>query len=295
MPLFTDITFAVVGGDLRQAHLAGLLAADGLSVLTVGFERDVPISSDVLHVKSAAEAVSRARCVILPLPFSVDGASVNAPFSRAPIPLQTIWDAADKGMLVTGGMLSPAVYRSAEMHGFTAVDYYAKEEMAVRNTVPTVEGALQIAFEELPFTLHGARCLVLGFGRVGRTLCRALRGLGADVTGCARSYDDLAWVQTLDCVPLRLEKLAGSAGTFDVVFNTIPALILTEDLLARLKKGSLVIDLASKPGGVDFDAAKRLGVKTVWALSLPGKVAPHTAGQIIKDTVLHILEEEGLS
>ncbi|MFT9077876.1 dipicolinate synthase subunit DpsA [Ethanoligenens sp.] len=293
--MFTDTTFAVIGGDLRQAHLAGLLAADGLSVLTVGFERKIPISSDVLHVKNAAEAVERAHCVILPLPFTVDGSTVNAPFSRAPIPLQSIWEAADHDPLITGGMLSPDVVEAARTHGFRTVDYYAKEEMAVRNTVPTVEGALQIAFEELPITLHGTRCLVLGFGRVGRTLCRSLRGLGAEVTGCARSYDDLAWVRTLDCTPLRLDGLTGVAGRFDVVFNTIPARILTAELLTHLKKGCLVIDLASKPGGVDFDAAKQLGVKTVWALSLPGKVAPHTAGQIIKETVLHILEEEGLS
>lgn len=293
--MFTDTTFAVIGGDLRQAHLAGLLAADGLPVLTVGFERKIPISPDVLHVKDAAEAVRRADCVILPLPFSVDGSTVNAPFSRAPILLESLWEAADSHTLITGGMFSADAQRAASAYGSRVVDYYAREEMAVRNTVPTVEGALQIAFEELPFTLHGSRCLVLGFGRVGRTLCRSLRGLGAVVTGCARSYDDLAWVQTLDCTPLHLEKLAAAAGTFDVVFNTIPALILTKDLLSRLKKSCLVIDLASKPGGVDFNTAKQLGIKTIWALSLPGKVAPHTAGQIIKDTVLHILEEEGVS
>lgn len=293
--MFTDTTFAVIGGDLRQAHLAGLLAAEGRSVLTVGFERQIPMSPDVLHVKDAGEAVQRANCVILPLPFSVDGSTVNAPFTRAPISLASLWEAAGHDTLIAGGMLSEDARQAAKTHGFRLVDYYAREEMAVRNTVPTAEGALQIAFEELPVTLHGTRCLVLGFGRVGRTLCRSLRGLGANVTGCARSYDDLAWVQTLDCTPLHLEKLAGSAGTFDVVFNTIPACILNADLLTRLKKGCLVIDLASKPGGVDFEAAKRLGVKTVWALSLPGKVAPHTAGRIIKDTVLHILEEEGLS
>lgn len=293
--MFTDTTFAVIGGDLRQAHLAGLFAADGFPVLTVGFERKIPISPDVLHIKDAAEAVKRADCVILPLPFTIDGSTVNAPFSRASIPLETLWEAADSNTFITGGMLSADVQHAAHSHGFHMVDYYAREEMAVRNTVPTVEGALQIAFEELPFTLHGARCLVLGFGRVGKTLCRSLRGLGAVVTGCARSYDDLAWVQTLDCTPLHLEKLATHAGTFDVVFNTIPALILTKDLLSRLKKSCLVLDLASKPGGVDFDAAKQLGIKTIWALSLPGKVAPQTAGQIIKDTVLHILEEEGVS
>lgn len=292
--MFTDTTFAVIGGDLRQAHLAGLLAAEGMPVLTVGFERKQEFSPDVLHVKSAAEAVRKAKCVILPLPFSVDGETVNAPFSRAPIPLSSIWESAGENTIITGGMLTQEVYDAVGERGVRAVDYYAKEEMAVLNTVPTVEGAIQIAFNELPITLHSAHCLVLGFGRVGKTLCRGLLGLGAQVTGCARSYEDLAWVRTMGCSSLRLEKLAGAAGTFDVVFNTIPALILTENLLVRLKKDCLVIDLASKPGGVDFNAAKRLGINVIWALSLPGKVAPNTAGRFIKETVLHILEEEGV-
>ena len=43
--------------------------------------------------------------------------------------------------------------------------------------------------------------------------------------------------------------------------------------------------------GVDFDAAKDAGVRVIWALSLPGKIAPITAGKIIKDTILNILNE----
>ena len=53
------------------------------------------------------------------------------------------------------------------------------------------------------------------------------------------------------------------------------------------------MDLASKPGGVDMEAASRLGVRVIWALSLPGKVAPVTAGKIIRDTIYHILNELG--
>lgn len=292
--MFTDTTFAVIGGDLRQAHLADLLAADGFSVRTAGFEREAGLSPDVLQLKNVSEAVVRAQCVILPLPFSVDGETVNAPFACAPIALEDVWKAASKGAFVTGGMLTPAVYKEADVRGFTAADYYAEEELAVLNTVPTAEGAIQIALEELPVTLHGSRCLVLGFGRVGKTLCRGLQGLGAEVTGAARSYEDLAWMRTIGCKALHLDALQKEAGTFDAVFNTIPALVLDRDALARLKKDVLVIDLASRPGGVDFEAAKALGVHAVWALSLPGKVAPHTAGRFIQETVLHMLPKEGL-
>ena len=52
--------------------------------------------------------------------------------------------------------------------------------------------------------------------------------------------------------------------------------------------------MASKPGGVDLEAAAQLGVKVVWALSLPGKVAPVTAGRSIKTTIYNILHELGV-
>ena len=84
------------------------------------------------------------------------------------------------------------------------------------------------------------------------------------------------------------------AGCAALVVNTVPVRVLREAELADLKPGCLVIDLASKPGGVDFDAAARLGVKAFWALSLPGKVAPVTAGKSIKTTIYNILTELGV-
>ena len=59
-----------------------------------------------------------------------------------------------------------------------------------------------------------------------------------------------------------------------------------------MQSDALILDLASKPGGVDWDAAQALGRRVVWALSLPGKTAPFTAGEIIAKTILHMLETD---
>jgi dipicolinate synthase subunit A len=284
-------TFAVIGGDLRQVHLAGLLSADEYNVFAVGFDRDVEISPDVLRLKSASEAVMKSDCIILPLPFTVDGDTVNAPFARSPIPLEEIWGAAGKKQIVTGGKFTQDVYTAADSRGFCPVDYYEREELAILNTIPTAEGAIQIAMEELPVTIHNAQCLVIGFGKVSKMLCHDLAALGANVTACARKYSDLAYMKTLGYTPLQISHLGSSIADYDVIFNTVPAVILNESLLSRLHKDCLVIDLASKPGGVDFETAGRLGLKTFWALSLPGKVAPLTSGAIIRDTILNILAD----
>ncbi len=104
----------------------------------------------------------------------------------------------------------------------------------------------------------------------------------------------MAWIEAFGYGVEHTGQLEGWLCGYDLVINTVPARILGEEALADLRPGCLVIDLASKPGGVDFEAAARLGVKVIWALSLPGKVAPITAGQSIKSTIYNILHELGV-
>ena len=136
--------------------------------------------------------------------------------------------------------------------------------------------------------------LVIGFGRVGKALSQRLAGLGAKVSVAARKWADLAWAESCGYCGEQTEHLAGWLCGYDLVVNTVTAPVLGLTELSDLKPGCLVIDLASKPGGVDFDAAARLGVKVIWALSLPGKVAPVTAGQCIQTTIYNILRELGV-
>ena len=182
----------------------------------------------------------------------------------------------------------------AEERGLLLRDYFAREELAILNAVPTAEGAIQIAMEELPITLHEARVLVVGFGRVGRALAPRLQALGARVTVAARRYEQRSLAQSMGLGTERADRLPDWLCGYDLVVNTAPARVLGVEELSALKEGALVIDLASKPGGVDMAGAAALGVRVVWALSLPGKVAPVSAGRYIMDTVYHIMEELGI-
>ncbi len=161
----------------------------------------------------------------------------------------------------------------------------------MENSVPTAEGAIKIAIEETPFSLHGSKCLVLGYGRVGKILARMLQGIGANVWVEARKYADLAMIEGHGYEPLSLNEVKNYIDEFDVIFNTVPSLILDETMLRGVRSDTLIIDLASKPGGVDFNAAKLMGIRVIWALSLPGKISPVTSGMIIKDTIMNIINE----
>lgn len=162
------------------------------------------------------------------------------------------------------------------------------------NAVPTAEGAIEIAISETPVTIHGSKCLVLGYGKIGKILTKDLYGMGAITYAAARKYADLAMIEGHGYEPLQMSTLKGRINEFDIIFNTVPALILDDEVLSKVQKDALIIDLASKPGGVDFEAAKKYGLRVIWALSLPGKVAPITSGAIIKDTIMNIINELGV-
>ena len=97
--------------------------------------------------------------------------------------------------------------------------------------------------------------------------------------------------ESLGLNSVSVAALAGVAPAFDTVVNTIPARVLTEPVLAALRPESLIVDLASRPGGTDFTAAERLGHRALHALSLPAACAPETAGEFVAQTVCEILAE----
>ena len=171
------------------------------------------------------------------------------------------------------------------------MDYFARPELTVYNAIPTAEGCIGILLERRSRTLWGAAVLVLGFGPVGRALAVRLAALGARVTVAARRPVQRAMAEELGLRAVSLTDLAAAAAAFDTVVNTIPAPVLTTQVLAALPKGSLIVDLASKPGGTDFAAARRLGHTALHALSLPTVWAPETAGEALARTVQTILQE----
>jgi dipicolinate synthase subunit A len=282
--------FAVIGGDMRQAKLAELLQQDGHTVRVFAFDRAE--LHETIHICDTVRAATEgADCVVLPLPVSRRDGVLNTPLSMLTITLESVFGALDPGQTVCAGRIDQTTWDMAARYNVQVTDYFAREELAILNAVATAEGALQLLMEELPVTLWGLRCLVIGYGRLGKLLSYRLHCLGADVTVSARKWADLAWIRAMGYTAAVTPRLDGTLDAYDAVINTVPAQVLNENRLRELKPGCLCLDLASKPGGMDFAAASRLGVRAVWALSLPGEVAPVTSGAVIRDTIYHILEE----
>lgn len=283
-------TFAVIGGDLRQAYLAESIAADGYFVYAAEFDK-YPFSG-LVKKTSTEEAVERCTHVILPLPVTMDGITIQAPYSYHPIILDEYFASMLGEKPVFGGQLDK-LPKMEIWYKVRKYDYFQRESLAVENAVPSAEGALEIAMRELPVTINGSRCLVAGYGRIGKVLARMLSSLGAQVTVSARKPEDLAWIKLNGFRAVKTAEIRNS-GCYDVIFNTIPSVVFDAQTLSLVAESALVVDLASAPYGVDFEAAKRLNIKTILASGLPGKVAPQTAGIIIKNAIYQMIREESL-
>ena len=283
-------TFFIVGGDLRFAALADVLAENS-RVFAVGFDRTAIMSDKVQTSDSVFSLNERADCIVLPLPASADGITVSTPFSGRNISLESLTHIIKENGILFGGMISPKVPEMFESRNIAVFDYAQREEFAVMNAVATAEGAVQAAMEELASTLSGRKILILGAGRIAKVLIDVLSGFHTDITVAARKCSDLAWAEVYGCRSVHINDMDDVLDGFEVIFNTVPAVILDENRLKRIDRNCLVIDLASKPGGVDLETAGMLGVRALWLLSLPGRVAPVTSGKVIADTIRNILSE----
>ena len=278
-----------IGGDKRQLFCAKAFLNEGMKVTLGGF--DMLKSDGKMEITTPLEAALCSEFVVLPLP-CVKGGKLNAPFSKSEIAIDDALVRAMSGKKIFCGMKDRLISVAPSLNKELVYDYSLREEFAVKNALSTAEGALEIAMREFEGTISSARVLVCGYGRIGKALSAMLKALCADVTVSARKKSDLAWIELNGCKAVKTALLSDESP-FDIIFNTVPALIFDSRLLSHIAKNAIVIDLASYPGGVDFEACSRLSILAIHALSLPGKAAPKTAGETIKETITNMLEEDG--
>lgn len=192
----------VAGGDLRQVTAADSLSQD-YAVSVIGFDRFGTLPAGVSAVKHIQSLPKEIDALILPMPVTQDGLFLHTPFGSSAIPLSTLLPLVRQGGMVLGGRLLDRERSMIEAAGLRAGDYAKQESFAIRNAVPTAEGAIQIAMQELPVVLHKLPCLILGAGRVSCALQQRLHALGADVTVAARRCPDRARSDGGERKPLR--------------------------------------------------------------------------------------------
>lgn len=277
---------AVIGGDLRQRFLCAELKRRGYVVRTFGLGMDS---------YTLADTVRNAIAVILPVPATRDGKTVQMPLATdCECSISDLKDILPRGTHLLGGMIPEAWEKAFSTRGIRVTDYFRDEVFQLKNALPTAEGAIRLAMEALSVTLFGTRVAVVGYGRIGTFLTKILVSFGAKVSVLVRS--------PIACANAELQGAKGSLiengkivfpSDCRVVFNTVPCRVIHADDLRVLPSDCVLMELASSPGGFDPQEATALGFRVIAAQGLPGRFYPESAGAILAETVCAILGANG--
>ena len=278
--------FLVVGGDLRNVELAKLLKEDGKIVYTYRM-----IINSTKKLETFLEGVE---VVVGPIPFSRDGLTVNSTLVESKILIKNLLEKI-KGKILIAGNISEDVKKLAENYKIQVIDVMKSEKLAVLNTIATAEGTIELMITNTDTIIFESNVLILGFGRVAKTLANRLKGLVKSITCASRENDELAWIEVYGYEKLKLNDFVKCQESrkclenYNVIINTIPSMILDAEKLQYVNKEVLLIDLASNQGGIDKEETKKQGLKLIHALGLPGKVAPKSSARFIKDIIYEVV------
>lgn len=262
-------SFTVLGGDSRQNYLLSTL-------LTHGYTCHNATNLKEISPAALADMIYDSNLILGAIPFCQNGL-----LKASDISVDEFQTFLHEGQHLFAGALPKNFTDTAAMRRIICHDYMKNEEIAIFNSIATAEGLICDIIQSYPGNLYKSPTLILGFGRCARTLADRMRGLGCQVTVCARNETALAMAYSLGHNTLTLDEFALYAPQFDILINTIPSLIITKDILEHLTPDNYIYDIASIPGGVDFESARLMNIHASAHLSLPGKYSPKTSAEAL--------------
>ncbi|MFA1821236.1 dipicolinic acid synthetase subunit A [Virgibacillus oceani] len=282
---------AVIGGDARYLELIRQLKSlPEATIILVGFERLEQGFTGLKQMDFHELNPAEIDAVILPITGTDSEGNVETVFSDQSIKIEKKWfQKLKETAFIFTGNTSDYLTEAANEANVELIPLLNRDDVAIYNSIPTAEGTIMMAIEHTDYTIHGSRVIVTGFGRVGNTVANKFSALGAKVSVSASSIKDLARITEMGLTAIPLDELHRSTNNCDLLINTIPDKIITKEEIKHLAPHALIFDLASKPGGTDFDYAEKRGIKAILAKSLPGIVAPKTAGKILADVIKQFL------
>ena len=284
------LNIGIFGGDSRQVYMAKELLDLGHNIASYGISEKIKHKNHV-NAQTLNELFELSRLIIGPIPMSRDNASI---FSSKILSDMSIAHVAyllsNKHILFSGNIPLPII-ELCKKKKIPYFDFMENEKITIFNTIATAEGALMEAIRNSNINLHGSNCLVIGYGRCGKILASKLKALDTRITITARSQEALSYANAYGNNTIPISDMKDKLSSYDYIFNTVPSLILDKKCLDLVKKEVLIIDIASAPGGVDYDYANKLGINAKLCLGLPGKVAPKSSANQLVSEILKYMKE----
>lgn len=275
---------------MRLVKLAQILEKENNQIYILGLEKakELENSSNMRICRNLEQVLENAEIVISSIPFTRDGITINMPLSDNKIKINEFMNLMKDKTLIAG-TISNNIYEKYK--DVEIIDIMKNEKLAILNTIATAEGAIKEIIENTQVNVHGSKIMILGFGRVGKTLAKKLDGLSAKITVVSKEEEELAWAEVYGYTNMQLNKIEDVIKDYDVIVNTIPHIILQGDILQKINKNTLLLDLASGEGGINKEKAQENKINLIKALGIPGKISPVATAKILKETIYEMLEE----
>lgn len=282
--------FGVFGGDLRQVYMVSSLLSKGYQVTTYNITEPVERENcSIAHTLN--ELFEKSNVLIGPIPMSRDQISIMSKSTPSDLTIAHIAYLLRDHHILFGGNIPAPITDLCNTRRIVYYDLMKDEKITILNAIATAEGTIMEAIKASDQNLHGSNCLVLGYGRCAKILAQKLKALDAHVTVAARSKEALAYASASGCNSIHLSTMKCILPSFHFIFNTIPSFILDKDCLNLVDPHVTIIDIASAPGGVDFDCARELNINAKLCLGLPGKIAPKTSSDLLVTEIITFLKE----
>lgn len=274
-----------LGGDERQRYASDYLCKHNYESIHLGsFELNCEFS----------DIIASTKMIVLPLPVSKDG--IHLGLDDKNVKIQNVLDSLPCSCTVMGGKIPHQIVEMVRASRKICVDYYNNEKFQIRNALLSAEGAIYYAKSYFEGSIYGSNIAILGFGRIAKILAYLLHAQGAEITICARKDTDLIWSKLVgfNIVSIK-DPISNFIDTmhFDIIFNTVPYWIITEELAQAFCDQALLIDLASPPYGIDPRLVGKYKLNYRIESGIPGRYAPKSAGELIAQAVIDYLEVMG--
>lgn len=290
--MLTGMHIAVIGGDARQLEVIRKLLELDAKISLIGFDQLDHGFTGASKEQIDEVDFSDIDAVILPVPGTNGEGQVETIFSNEKVVLtEEIIEKTPEHCVIFSGISNNYLDSIISKTNRKLIKLFERDDVAIYNSIPTVEGTIMMVIQHTDITIHNSKVVVLGLGRVGMSVARTFSALGAKVKVGARKSEHIARITEMGLEPFHLDDLSEKVADADVCINTIPHLIVTASVISKMPAHTLIVDLASKPGGTDFRYAEKRGIKALLAPGLPGIVAPKTAGQIVANVLSQILLE----
>lgn len=279
--------FAILGGDQRQIYMANKLTDLGYSIITYGLNHSN--LNSCCYATSLDQALSSSLCIVIPIPCTQDKIHLTAQITESDLTITNLCQHLHSQHTLFGGCFTEEIIEHCHAHNISFIDCMSQESVLLFNTIATAEGAIAEALIESPINLHQSNCLIIGFGRCGKTLGLKLNNLCHTITVATDLLELQSMAQIFSLDSILIHELSETIEKFDIIFNTIPSIILTKELLIRTKKDVLIIDIASYPGGVDYQYAKSIARTAKLCQGLPGKYSPKSSATFLTNYLLNYI------